>query len=192
MSLESRSYREYWDAGYTWRDYFDNEVHANLELWRSIYERSRLPDWALEEIIHHAGKVRLLAITEDWCGDAVNTLPIVARFADAAPNVELRLVKRDENPDLMDRHLTGTSRSIPIVVVLDEDFRLLGSWGPRPSLLQEFVLGEKRSGKRSNEDIYRETRRWYVLDRGDSTLRELLAAITADESLLTAGGASAG
>jgi hypothetical protein len=52
-------------------------------------------------------------LSEDWCGDAVNSVPYLARLAELAPNLDLRVLARDENPDLMDAHLTRGSRSIP-------------------------------------------------------------------------------
>ncbi len=118
------------------------------------------------------GAWHLLVLSEDWCGDAVNTVPIVARLAELAPNTDLRVLARDENLDLMDAHLTGTSRSIPVVIVLDEEFNERGWWGPRPAALQQWVLGP---GRALEKDVrYREIRSWYARDKGVSTLRELV------------------
>ena len=90
------------------------------------------------------------------------------------PSFELRILKRDENPELMDRYLTNGSRSVPMAIILDEAFQPVGAWGPRPVELQEFILGEKARGVRANEEIYADARRWYARDEGETTLRELL------------------
>jgi len=171
-------YRSYWDRGFSWGDYLANEVREHRGLWEAVWERARMPAWALEEGRGVAGDWKLLVISEDWCGDASNTVPVVAKLAEALPNVELRVVKRDDNLELMDRHLTGTSRSIPLVVVLRPDFTVAGQWGPRPSALQAWVLAEKAAAQRSVGDIYRDVRTWYARDRGESTLREVLAVMT--------------
>ena len=89
------------------------------------------------------------------------------------------MVKRDENPDLMDLYLTNGSRSIPIVIALDENFDPISHWGPRPTELQEFVIREKRAGQRPSSDIYKDTRRWYARDRGETSVRELIEGIEA-------------
>ena len=122
------------------------------------------------------GAWSLLALSEDWCGDAVNILPVVARLAEALPNVELRVLARDENLDIMDAHLTGgRSRSIPVVILYDEDFRERGWWGPRPSRLQKWVMEE---GMRMEPGPrYAETRRFYARDRGRAILAEVLDLI---------------
>ena len=104
-------------------------------LWQGIYKLARIPDWALAAVPPGAGR-KLLVIAEDWCGDASNTVPIIARLVDLAPGLELRVLPRDENPELMDQYLTNGARSIPIVIALDESFRELGHWGPRPTQLQ--------------------------------------------------------
>jgi Thioredoxin len=116
---------------------------------------------------------RLLVIAEDWCGDASSTIPIVARFADTVPGMELRLLRRDEHPELMDRYLTDGARSIPIVIALDDSFRELGHWGPRPAVLQAWVLENRPRVPKA--ELYPQVRKWYARDRGETTLREVLA-----------------
>jgi len=158
-------------AAPTFEAYLD-EVVKNRELWHGLYERVELPDEAVAEARSVSGSWHLLALTEDWCGDAVNTLPAVARLADAA-GWDLRMMSRDDNPDLMDSHLTGgRSRSIPVVIVYDEDFREVGWWGPRPGELQAWVLGDGLA--MPSPERYKVVRRWYAKDRGRTTLDELL------------------
>jgi hypothetical protein len=116
---------ERFGAAPTFAEYLTG-VEKNVELWHGVYERVRLPADIVEEARAIPGTWRLVALTEDWCGDAVNTLPVVARFAEAA-GWDLRLLSRDDNPDLMDAHLTnGRSRSIPVVIVYDEHWNEVG------------------------------------------------------------------
>jgi hypothetical protein len=170
-------YRKYWDAGFTWADYLGNEIRRHRALWDAVWERSGVPAWAPEAAARAGGEWKLLVISEDWCGDASNTVPVIAKLAEALPGFDLRVVKRDENPELMDEYLTNGSRSIPLVVVLRGDFTPVGRWGPRPAELQEFVLREKGAGARPVEEIYRDVRQWYARDRGESTVREILAVV---------------
>jgi hypothetical protein len=162
---------ERFKAAPTFEQYLEG-VENNRELWHGLYERVRLPDDLVAEACSVSGAWHLVALTEDWCGDAVNTLPAVAHLADAA-GWDLRVMSRDENPDLMDSHLTGgRSRSIPVVIVYDEDFREIGWWGPRPGELQEWVLGDGLA--MPSPERYKVVRRWYAKDRARSTLDELL------------------
>lgn len=150
-----------------------NEVIENHALWNGLYDRARVPHDLVEAAVQAGGPFRLLALSEDWCGDAVNALPFVARWAEAVPGMELRVLPRDANPELMDAHLTdGRSRSIPVVMVLDASGEEVGWWGPRPRELQSWVLGEGRtldSGER-----YKVVRRWYARDKGRTVAKEIL------------------
>lgn len=151
---------------------FIDRAEANQELWAAVARRARVA----EEIIHRLGKLPapryLLALSEDWCGDAVNTLPFVARLTEEVPQLEFRVLERDSNLDLMDAHLSGTSRAIPVVIVLDEHYRELGWWGSRPEPLQRWVMSEEAQ-RLEKEDRYREVRRWYARDQGRTALEEI-------------------
>jgi hypothetical protein len=89
--------------------------------------------------------------------------------------MELRILERDQYPDVMNRYLTNGTRSIPMVIALDLEFRELGRWGPRPVVLQEWMLGHKKTMPTPQRYTY--ARGWYARDKGESTLRELLTAI---------------
>lgn len=163
-----------WDGALTFEE-FVAASKAHGELWASMHRTARVPDALVAEATALNRGFRLVAIVEDWCGDASNTVPIVARWAEHLPGIELRLVHRDEHPDLMDRYLTGTARSIPVIVVLTDTMEELGRWGPRPAVLQAWVLERKRAG--AGKELYPEIRRWYAQDKGESTLREILAVM---------------
>jgi hypothetical protein len=163
--------RARFESGLDFPSYLET-VEKNADLWRGVWDRIRLPADLLEQARENTGTWHLLALSEDWCGDAVNTLPVVARLAEEV-GWEMRVFSRDENPDLMDAHLTGgRSRSIPVVIVYDEAFREIGWWGPRPAEIQAWVVEEGLA--LPSAERYKEVRRRYARDRGRSTIRELL------------------
>ena len=148
-------------------------VQKNVELWTAMWRHARVDEEYVRRVSALPGRWHLLALSEDWCGDAVNTVPVVARLAERCPNVELRVLARDENPDIMDAHLTGTSRSIPVIIVLDDAYEERGWWGPRPTVLQHWVSGQGQLLEKSAR--YREARTWYARDRGRTTLEEVVS-----------------
>lgn len=145
---------------------------AHRGLWDALHRLAVLPDWApgldLSKQPRH-----LLVLAEDWCGDASNTIPALQKLVDRVPGLELRILRRDEHPAVMDRYLTGTARAIPIVIALDGEFRELGHWGPRPTQLQEWAMAHRDLSKPERYPIIR---KWYARDRGHTTMREVLAA----------------
>jgi hypothetical protein len=150
-------------------------VAKNADLWAAVWRRAVVDDDYLDRVAAVPGDWHLLVLSEDWCGDAVNTVPVVAKLAALSPSLELRVLARDENLDLMDAHLTGTSRSIPIVILLDAEYRERDWWGPRPTALQDSVSGEWKVLEKSSR--YREARMWYARDRGRTTLEEVVAML---------------
>lgn len=159
---------------------FDEMVasaQSNVELYASLRARAHADAGLADRIEATGRRWHLLALSEDWCGDSVNILPVVDALATSAPGLDLRIISRDANPDLMDRHLTnGRSRSIPIVLVLDDAFVERGWWGPRPRALQQWFEGPEAQAM-TKDERYREMRKWYSRDRGRTIGDELTAII---------------
>jgi hypothetical protein len=151
---------------------FVQEAHANRELWTAMYGIARVPDWALAAARATGSKHHFLVIAEDWCGDGASTIPYLAKLVDASQGQELRVLRRDEHPEVMERYLTGTARAIPIVIVLDREFQELGHWGPRPRALEEWVQVVRKTMDKTR--LFPQIRRWYAQDKGVSTLTEVL------------------
>lgn len=147
----------------------------NSPLWDAFYRRAAITADAAERAAALRSNWHLLVINEDWCGDSLNILPYVARLEEASPHIQMRIIGRDENRDLMDAHLTGSSRSIPVVIVYDETFVEKGWWGPRPGTLQQWVLTEGLALPRP--DRYRHIRTWYARDHGVTLVSEILSII---------------
>jgi hypothetical protein len=83
-------------------------------------------------------KLKVLVITEDWCGDALVGFPAVARLVEGAPDVELRVFLRDANPDVMDQYLKrGLYRTIPVIVFFDEQMNELARYMERQDVVTE-------------------------------------------------------
>ncbi len=163
-----------WEAAPTFAEWLPT-AQKNPELWQAVYTHATVPDAIVARARLLGGPWHLLVLSADWCGDAVNTVPVVQRLVDRVLGIDLRMLDRDTNLDLMDAHLTGKSRSIPVVMMFNAQFKELGWWGPRPSELQAWVLGPGRA--MTSEDRYREIRRWYARDHGRSTLDELVAML---------------
>lgn len=109
-----------------------------------------------------------LIITEGWCGDAAQNLPVLEKIAGESDKIETRYLLRDENPELIDRFLSGGSRSIPKLIALDADtFDVIGTWGSRPEAGQKFFTDLKEKGL-DKDAINEELQRWYNADKGVS------------------------
>lgn len=116
----------------------------------------------------------ILVINETWCGDGAQIMPVFGKIKDASPLVELKVVLRDENPELMDEYLTdGTKRSIPVFIVLDHEMKELFHWGSKPVAVQQLIDSLKAEGM--DAALIKEKQHlWYAKDRGVKVQEELL------------------
>jgi hypothetical protein len=161
--------------GETFADFLARPAKKNQELWAGIYKHVVIPiDMSARvEALH--GKWHLLVLSEDWCGDAVNIVPVIAKLTESVSNLDLRILARDENLDIMDTHLTGKSRSIPVVILLNPKYEECGWWGPRPRELQKWVV--EKGLLMPKDERYHEVRTFYARDRGLSTMREIVSML---------------
>ena len=172
------SFPSLWEGAETFPEFLQR-VESQQTLWDGVYRTASVPGWAAEAFGQLPGGLRLLVLNADWCMDSANTVPLLARLSEAVPGVELRLLERDRYLGVMDRYLTGGSRSIPLAILLDREFRELGRWGPRPAPLQTWVKANLKTIPR--DGIIRGERRWYAMDKGETTLREMLAIVGGEQ-----------
>lgn len=162
------------ESGLTYEQ-FAATVRKNHELWRGVYHLATIPPQIIDRVNAMRNRRHLLILVEDWCGDAANLVPPIARLAELTSRLDVRLLGRDANPDIMDAHLTKVSRSIPVVAVLDEQFVERSWWGPRPRELQQWVLDVGLA--MPSPERYRHIRAWYARDRARTTLDELVSLL---------------
>jgi hypothetical protein len=115
-------------------------------------------------------------ITEGWCGDASETVPIIEAVAEASGgHLETRYFLRDANPDFINQYLTNGGRAMPIAVVLHADsLTEAGVWGPRPTPLQA-IHQDLKAREVPSKEITAQVHAWYEQDATRTTQQELLA-----------------
>lgn len=117
-------------------------------------------------------KLNFLVITEAWCGDAAQNIPFIAKLAAENSKIDLRFVLRDEHPDLMDQYLTNGAKSIPILVMMDENFNDLARWGPRPEPVQHMVMEAKEKPNLDQPKFIESIHKWYAVDKNQTISNE--------------------
>jgi len=142
-----------------------------------------------EETIQEFQKVKQpqtwLVLTEGWCGDAAQNLPILNKIASGTANIDLKIVLRDENLDLMDLFLTNGGRSIPKLIALDKNNNVLDLWGPRPTIATKMVVAYKEKNRALDPQFKQDLQVWYNKDKGKSVQEDfvnLVAKLSAQEN----------
>lgn len=156
-----------------------NEVRMN-RLDKTIV----LPDEAKEALKNLKKEYTLLVISEGWCGDAAQILPVMNKITEAAPKLEMEIVLRDDNPQLMDEYLTNGARSIPKLILIEKETNTVrGSWGPRPHGALQLVLDYKEKHGVFDMDAKTALQKWYLEDKGLSTVEEIVLLLKTADSL---------
>jgi len=148
-----------------------------MDKWDKHYSPSRE---ILEVLRVPTPVTHWLVITEGWCGDSAQVLPMLSKMAGES-QIELRIVLRDENDWLMQRYLTNGTRSIPILIGLDSTGQEIYRWGPRPRAIQELAQTMKRSEDPvySPEEIKHAVHLYFGRDRGKELERDMTELISA-------------
>lgn len=117
-----------------------------------------------------------VVLTENWCGDSAQIVPIIAKLAQLNSKIDLKILLRDSNLDYMDLYLTNGSKAIPKLVVYDNNSDELFQWGPRPNEANELFTKLKNEGM-EKPDINKEVHLWYGRNRGKEIEREIMELI---------------
>ena len=119
-----------------------------------------------------------LVLTEGWCGDAAQNLPVLSKMADESEKLDLKLVLRDDNLELMDEFLTNGGRSIPKLIALDEDKNVLFTWGPRPSVATKMIADYKEENGVVDAKVKEDLQRWYNKDKGANVQEDIISLLS--------------
>jgi len=165
-----------------------NQSEAMAHYTKMNHSRMKRLDKTIElnpELVQAAqnlgDRYSVTVITEAWCGDAAQNVPILAALTKHNPGIKLDLVLRDENLDLMDQHLTNGGRSIPKMLVYNKGTgEVVNTWGPRPAPVQQMVMDYKaqpESERLPYSEFVKEAQVWYNKDKTQTAQQELLAVL---------------
>lgn len=185
--------KNYWNNAISFEQYLkdvENEILSDrIPEFTPYYELNKkrmdrlLNTYRVEEAqvarfeeLNYSGK--LLIISEGWCGDAAQSLPVIYRFFEKY--LEIKIVYRDQNEDLMNQYLTNGSKSIPIVLILNENKEVVAHWGPRPEFGNELFRKFKNDEEAySKEKLMEDMQMAYNKDKGAAIIEEMINTIAA-------------
>lgn len=145
-----------------------------MKKWRKIYKSSS--DW-LEAVQKLNRKEEWILLTESWCGDAAQNIAQINHMVEASDKLDLKILYRDENLDLMDQFLTNGGRSIPKLIRVDSETKeVIGSWGPRVKNAQNIVIDGKKKGSNYAEELHT----WYAKNKSVDLENEFIELIKKD------------
>jgi thiol-disulfide isomerase/thioredoxin len=124
-------------------------------------------------------KITWLVLTESWCGDAAHVVPVMQKVAELNTNINVKVVLRDENEDLMNNFLTNGGKSIPKLIMVDETSgEVINTFGPRPSGATQLVNDYKAKHGMLTPEFKEDLQRWYNKDKGQNAANDLVALLS--------------
>ncbi len=139
----------------------------------------KVSDEIREKIAEVDSNLTFLVLTESWCGDASPSLPVMNKITDLNENIDLKIVLRDENLSLIDKFLTNNARSIPKLILWNDDEKsVVGEWGPRPSIATQMVEDYKQEHGKLTAEFKQDLQMWYNKNKGQNTLEDLVELLT--------------
>ncbi|MXV38490.1 thioredoxin family protein [Flavobacteriaceae bacterium Ap0902] len=145
----------------------------NYQRMRRLEKKIALSPEETLEIKNIKKPLNLLIITEGWCGDAAQIIPVIKKMVDASDDLSFKLIYRDLNLDLMNQYLTNGAQSIPIVLGMNMQGESRFRWGPRPIFGMD-LLKQYKDGTLSKDDFAISLQKTYNKDKGQSIIHELL------------------
>ena len=119
-----------------------------------------------------------LVLSEGWCGDAAQTLPVINKIANESDLITLKIIFRDEHEELMNYFLTNGGKSIPKLLVLNSENEVLNTWGPRPDKATKMVQDYKNKHGQLDATFKQELQVWYNKDKGVNIQENMLGLLT--------------
>lgn len=134
----------------------------------------KISDADKKQIEAFKGKTTWLVITESWCGDAAHVLPVVNKMAELNDNINMKVVLRDDNLELMDAFLTNGGRAIPKVIMIDDATGdVLNTFGPRPSEATNLVNRFKAENGGLTPEFKEDLQHWYNKNKGQNIIKDV-------------------
>ena len=126
-----------------------------------------------------------LILAEGWCGDAAQIVPVINKMAMLSEGIELKVLFRDENEELMNRFLTNGTKGIPKLIILDKTtLEVLGDFGPRPQGAAQFMIDYKATNGLIDETAKTELQLWYFHNKGIEIQQEIMDLMQSIEANL--------
>lgn len=155
-----------------------NYSMLNDKRMKRLDKTTKLTEEAVAEIKSYNGDVTWLVLTESWCGDAAQTMPVINKVAALNDNITMKVVLRDENEALMNEFLTNGGKSIPKLIAIDNaSGNVIGDWGPRPTKATQLVNDYKAAHGKLTPEFKQDLQVWYNKDKGQNTVADLLKLV---------------
>lgn len=150
----------------------------NIQRMKRIAKTTEIQGFLQDAISKMGTRLKWFVISEAWCGDSAQIVPILQKIVDfSGGKIEMKIILRDENPEIMNQYLTNGNKSIPKVVMFDDETEV-AVWGARPQFIQHSaMLFKKEHPDATHDDFLKNLHLLYTKDKGLSVQEEFCSLI---------------
>ncbi|KMQ65549.1 hypothetical protein ACM46_06600 [Chryseobacterium angstadtii] len=178
-------FKAYWEKGISFNAYVDT-----IKQKKEFSEKHLLSHQRIHHALENYGPStdqqqhlqkknfsgKILIIAEGWCGDCNQAIPVIHKSFGTQNSV--KILYRDENPDLMQQFLTNGNMAIPIVIFLNDQNRPVFHWGPRPKHGIEILSKHKNNNENFSKELFlSELHAYYESNKGNDIIDEIISLL---------------
>ena len=182
-------------AGYTYKEYRElvsdhvifkttsgpNQTDALINYTKLNHARMKrldkttiIPQTYQTLFSNYQKKLTWLVLSESWCGDAAQSLPVLNKIALLMPKLTFKIAFRDQHKLLMEYFKTNNAMAIPKLIFIDHTSKeVVGQWGPRPSIASKMVASYKAAHGTLSQEFKKELQVWYTQDKGRHIIEDI-------------------
>jgi hypothetical protein len=182
--LDPKTLKRAYVAGIDFKSFLKNVDKRNMlaqlsNPWNANWRKSGPSDEQISRARSLRGNYRLLAIAAESCSDSVHTIPYLARLADRIDRLEMHMLSPKSSKVILENYSAGGHMVTPTVLILNENFEVVGTWNERPLPLKDWLTYD--SAVRDHE-MARRKQFWYMWDEGHHTRNEILNLLEAADA----------
>lgn len=162
-------------TGHEQSDALTNYSMLNDRRMKRLDKTLKIDDQVKDAFTSAKTDITWLVLTEGWCGDAAQSLPVINKLAEMNDGIKLRIISRDDNDELMNNFLTNGGKSIPKLIAYNKETKeVVDSWGPRPSVATKMVNDYKELHGSLDPEFKQDLQVWYNKDKGNNIAEDLV------------------
>lgn len=146
----------------------------NASRMRRLDKTLVIPEQSKQVFQDMKEKQTWFVLIESWCADGAQTIPVLNKIAEVSPAINLKILLQDDNPEFMDLFLTNGTRSIPKLIITDNDSNVLNTWGPRSKVATSMVLAYKKENGKIDDTFKKSLQVWYNKNKGEAIIDDLV------------------
>jgi len=136
------NYEEIYNKGKKYEEFLAEQREEDKEVLEGNYKKLTVSRELIDKIKEISRHLHVLVFAEGWCPDCQVNLPVLRKMVDISGKLDMRILPRSGNEDIMEPFYIDGKPKIPTFVFLNKDFEIIGMWIERPDVVKKLLSDE--------------------------------------------------